>query len=227
MIVPTDPVEQISPKGTIMKLTSLKRSAVAGVAALTLVGASLGVAAAQQAPTTSPSPAPAAGPRQGMPGQQQGDKQQRQQELIAAVAARLGIPADRLQQAMDQTRTELGMPERGPGGGGDRRMGGGLDAAAQTLGIGVDQLRQELQGKTLTQVAQAHNVDPTTVANALKTAANARIDQEAAAGRIPADQVAAAKQQAAQRIDQMMTQVGPMGSPAGRSGRTRTPGASQ
>ena len=212
----------------MMTLTSLKQSLVAGVAALTLVGASLGVAAAQQAPTASPGPATTApaGPRQGAPGQQQADRQQREQQFVAALAARMGIPADRLQQAMDQTRTDLGIQERsGPNGGdrrqgggpnGGQRIGGGLDAAAQALGISTDQLRQELQGTTLAQVAQAHNVDPTTVANALKAAANARIDQEAAAGRIPADQVATAKQQAAQRIDQMMTQVAPSGGPGNR-----------
>jgi hypothetical protein len=90
-----------------MKLTSMKRSVVAGAAAITLVTASLGVVAAQQAPTAPGQPAP---------GQQQGDRQQHQQQFIAALAARLGISPDQLQQAMDQTRTELGVPERGPGG---------------------------------------------------------------------------------------------------------------
>ena len=103
-------------------------------------------------------------------------------------------------------------------------MGGGLDAAAQALGISVDQLRQELQGQTLTQVAQAHDVDPSTVANALKQAASARIDQEAAAGRIPGDQVDAAKQRVSDRVDQMMAQTaptgGPNGGPSGREART-------
>lgn len=207
-----------------MKLSSMKRTVVAGAAALTLVGASLGVVAAQQAPTAPGQPAP---------GQQQGDRQQHRQQFIAALAARLGIAPEQLQQAMDQTRSELGIPGRGPGGGGeprrgdvgDQRMGGGPDAAAQALGISVDQLRQELAaGQTLTQVAQAHNVDPTTVANALKQAANARIDQEAAAGRIPADQVATAKQRAAERVDQLMRQAGPQrgpGGPAARGGGPR------
>ena len=103
-------------------------------------------------------------------------------------------------------------------------MGGGLDAAAQALGVSADQLRQELAGgQTLTQVAQAHNVDPSTVANALKQAANAHIDQEAAAGRIPADQVDTAKQRAAERIDQMMSQTGPQRGPAGQSVQERGP----
>ena len=209
-----------------MKLTSMKRTMVAGVAALTLVGTSLGVVAAQQAPTAPGQPAP---------GQQQGDRQQHQQQFIAALAARLGITPEQLQQAMDQTRTDLGVPNRGPnrgggprggegggprGGGGEQRMGGGLDAAAQALGVSVDQLRQELAGgQTLTQVAQAHNVDPTTVANALKQAANTRIDQEATAGRIPADQVETAKQRAAERVDLMMSQAGPQRGPGGHEAR--------
>jgi hypothetical protein len=210
-----------------MKLTSMKRTMVAGVAALTLVGASLGVVTAQQTPTT---------PGQPPAGQQHGDRQQHQQQFIAALAARLGITPEQLQQAMDQTRTDLGVPDRGPGGageprrggGGDQRMGGGLDAAAQALGVSVDQLRQELAGgQTLTQVAQAHSVDPTTVANALKQAADARIDQDATAGRIPADQVATAKQRAAERVDQMMSQAGPQRGPGGPSAQNGRPGRSR
>ena len=208
-----------------MKLTSMKRTMVAGVAALTLVGTSLGVVAAQQAPTAPGQPAP---------GQQRDDRQQHQQQFIAALAARLGITPEQLQQAMDQTRTDLGVPERGPNGsggprgGGEQRMGGGLDAAAQALGVSVDQLRQELAGdQTLTQVAQAHNVDPTTVANALKQAANTRIDQDAAAGRLPSDQVESAKQRAAERVDQMMSQAGPQRGPGGSEARGGSPRGSR
>jgi hypothetical protein len=130
-----------------MTLSDLKRTVVADAAAVTLVGVSLSVVAAHLSPTASPSPVPAApaAARQATPGQAEGDKQQRQQQFQAAVAAKLRIAPERLQQAMDQTRTELGISERGPGGGGNG-MGGGLDAAAQTLGITVDQLRQELAG---------------------------------------------------------------------------------
>lgn len=217
-----------------MKLTNVKRTALAGAAALTLVGASLGVVAAQDAQPSSPAPA---APRQGARGPQQADREQGHQQFIAALAARLGVSTDQLQQAMDQTRTDLGMQGRGPGGAGDqgkqgrgpgaagnqgmqgRGPGGGLDAAAQALGITPDQLRQELQGQSLTQVAQAHGVDPATVASALKQAASAHIDQAAAAGRIPADQVDAAKQRAEQRIDQMMAQAGPSGPEARAGGR--------
>jgi hypothetical protein len=215
-----------------MKLSSMKRTAMAAAAALTLVGTSLGVAAAQQAPT-GPVPTAPGGSRHGASGQPQANRQQEQQQFIAALAARLGISPDQLQQAMDQTRADLGVTGRGPGGpgaGGDRRMGmgGGLDSAAQALGVTVDQLRQELAGgQTLTQVAQAHNVDPTTVANALKQAANAHIDQEAAAGRIPADQVDTARQRAAERIDQMMSQAGPQNGPGGRAAQGGGPRGSR
>ena len=220
-----------------MNTLSLKRGAVAGAAALTLVGATLGIAGAQQPPSASPVPplgAPSTQQRPGgpgVPGQDRPTPEQRQQQhqqFLASVASKLGVPVERLQQAMDQTRQELGIPERGPGGRGGHVGGrGGLDAAAQALGITPDQLRQELQGgRTLAQVAQARNVNPTNVANAMKAAASAKIDEAAAAGRIPADQVATAKQQAAQRIDEMMNRQGPPARPAGQPGARRGPSGS-
>lgn len=118
---------------------------------------------------------------------------------------------------MDETRRELGVPDGGFGGPGGHRgsgFGASLDAAAKAIGISVDQLRQELSGKTLAEVASAHNANTTTVANALKSEANARIDQAAAAGRIPTDQVAAAKQRAADQIDHKMTKPAPARRPA-------------
>jgi hypothetical protein len=89
---------------------------VAGVAAITLVGASLGVVAAQGAPTGIGQP-PA--------GHQQGGRQQDQQQFIAALAARLGVSTEQLQQAMDQTRSDLGIQGRGPGGRSAREGGSG------------------------------------------------------------------------------------------------------
>ena len=204
-----------------MRTRSLKQTTLAGLAGLALVGATLGVAGAQaQPPTASPSPAR---PAQGQPS---ADHQARHQQFLSSVASKLGIAPERLQQAMDSTRQELGIPEGGPRGGrGHGGIGGpgrGLDAAAQALNISVDQIRQELPGKTLTQVAQARNVNPTTVANAMKAAANTQIDQAVTAGKIPSDQAAQAKQQAATRIDQMMTSTAPAGGPpAGRPGPGR------
>jgi len=49
--------------------------------------------------------------------------------------------------------------------------------AAQAIGINPQQLHQELQGKSLATVAQAHGKNPADVAAALKTASDAHIDQ--------------------------------------------------
>ena len=69
-----------------------------------------------------------------------------------------------------------------------RHHGNAGAAAAQAIGITVQELHQELPGKSLTQVAEAHGKSAADVAAALKTAAHARIDQ---------------------RIDQAMTRVVP------------------
>ncbi len=108
-----------------------------------------------------------------------------------AVASNLGVTTDQLHQAVQAARAQVGAESGGsghPGAFGHHRwaraarMGmqarqAGLDAAAQALGITPDQLRQELPGKSLTDVAHAHNVDPSVVANALKAVADQRVDQ--------------------------------------------------
>ena len=173
--------------------SSTRRAIAAGCAVLVLMGLAAGVAAAQATPTPA------------------GLAQSGYQAFVDALARRLGVPSANLQQAIGQARTDVGLPAGGPGFGphpGGRGRGGvDLSAAAQAIGISADQLRQELPGKSLAQVAQAHAKNPTDVANALKNAANQRIDQEVSAGRLPSDQAAQRKQQAAQRIDQLMNEV--------------------
>lgn len=187
---------------------AVRRSILAGGVVLIVGGAAIGVASAQQ-PTPTPSPGttpPAqATPRPGY------------HAFLEALARRLGITPERLQQAITEARNDVGLPQRGPGFGfGKHGRGffpGGVNfsLAAQAIGISVDQLRQELPGKSLAQVAQAHGKNPSDVANALKNAINQRIDQTVAAGRLTTEQANQAKQQAAQRIDQLMTQVVPQG----------------
>ena len=191
---------------------SLKRGAVAATAALVLAGGAVGVVGAQQA---TPSPLASATPAPGSRAQQ---AQQRQDQFLSTLAGKLGVTVDRLRQALTETRSELGVPGpgpdrlhgRGPGGPGGPGLvrgiaGVSLDAAAQAIGITADVLRQELPGKTLSDVARAHNVDPARVATALKNAANTRIDQAASNGRLTAEQVTQAKQRAAEEIDRFMT----------------------
>jgi len=214
-----------------MNKIPLKRGLVAlGVAATLAVGAAGLVRAQTATPTATPTRTP---------GQQQAD--QRSQQFLDTLASKLGVTTDKLKQAIADTRQSLGLPANGrgfgpgfgrggpggpgrpdgpggPGGPGPRGFGPSLDAAAQAIGITTAQLRQEWPGKSLSDVATAHNVAPTEVADALKAAETARIDQAVSNGRLTADQANQAKQQANARIDQLMTQTLPAGGPGGRGG---------
>ena len=203
---------------------ALKRSVLATGAALVLAGSAVGVVGAQQAAQATPVP--------GTPGQAQ--VRPAHDQFIAALAAKLGLTVDRLNQAIVDTRTQLGLPQGrpapfghagGPRGGPGFGRGAPLDTAAQALGITADQLRQELPGKTLTGVAKAHNVDPAKVATALKTAATTHIDQDVIAGRLTADQATQARQRASDEIDQLMTRPTPVGQPGPRGDRGGRPTA--
>ena len=149
---------------------------ITGAMVVALGVASIGFAAGQSA-TMAHAQQPTPGQSTGGPGRQ---------AFVDAVARQLGITSERLQQAFTQARAELGLPgPGGPGGPGGRRgpgrrghgAGERLTAAAQAIGITVEQLRQELPGKSLAQVAQAHGKNPSDVATALKNAANQRIDE--------------------------------------------------
>ncbi|HEX8967853.1 MAG TPA: hypothetical protein VF937_08245 [Chloroflexota bacterium] len=186
--------------------------AIAGLAVLVLGGAAVGIAAAQAQPPATPT------------GQQ---AQTPYQRFLDALAKRLNlkISTDELQTAITQARSDAGLPAGGPGfpgrggRGGPHGGGFGLDfnAAATAIGIAPDQLRTELSGKSLAQVAQAHGKTGADVATALKNAEHTRVDQAVAAGRLTADQATTRKQQADQHIDQLVNQVLPQGGPgAGR-----------
>jgi hypothetical protein len=98
-----------------------------------------------------------------------------------------------------------------------------LGIAAQAIGVTPQQLRTELPGKSLAQVAQAHGKNPADIATALKNAANQRIDQEVTAGKLPADQAAQRKQTVDQRIDEAVNRVVPVHQPATTTGATPAP----
>ena len=192
---------------------SLKRGLAAGGAVLVLGGSAVGIASAQTAPAGTPSTTSQT-PRPGY------------QAFLDALAKRLNISSSTLQTAIDQARTDAGLPagggfghegggQGGPGGPGRPGRGGeDLNAAATAIGIPVAQLQQELATKSLADVATAHGKAPADVATALKNAAHTRIDQEVTSGRLTAAQATQQKQQIDQRIDQRMTEVRPQ-RPAG------------
>ena len=124
-------------------------------------------------------------------------------------------------------------PQGGPNGNGNGGRGGfgfgpgvirqGFNTAAQAIGITPEQLRTEIQGKSLAQVAQAHGKTANDVITALQNAAHQSIDQAVASGKLTADQGNTAKTNADQRISQLVNQTVPQGAPGG-PGR-RGPGA--
>ncbi len=201
--------------------SSARRTLVAGAAVLVLAGSAVGIAAAQATPTSPPAagtPAPGTAQQQQRPGYQQ---------FLDALAKRLNITSANLQTAIGQARTDVGLPADGPapfgpghgrgGPGGPRGgFGGDLSSAAQAIGITADQLRQELPGKSLAQVAQAHGKSANDVATALKNASHTRIDQEVASGSVQAADAAQRKTQVDQRIDQLVNEVKPQGTPGQR-----------
>jgi hypothetical protein len=105
--------------------------------------------------------------------------------IDAAVAAgRITKPeADALKQRLESGDVPL---FGGPGPGfGHHDFGHGLDAAASYLGLTEEQLRTELEGgKTLAQVAQAHNKSVDGLVDALVADAKKHIDAAVAAGRL-------------------------------------------
>ena len=132
-------------------LATRGRRILLGVGAtVILVGAAVGVAAAQQ----SPAPSPGTTTQQQRPGFN---------AFLDALARRLNISRDQLNQAISGARSDVGQqgnggfPGRGPGGPGPRGFafgrGAELNTLAQALGITADQVRSELPGKTLTHVA--------------------------------------------------------------------------
>jgi hypothetical protein len=203
-----------------MDMKAGKRAVAAlalGGAVLALGGVAANTVAAQQTPVGSPTAQtqPGSGPRE------------RHEQFLATLAAKLNVTTDQLKQAMDQTRQELGLPA-GPGGPGGPGHGGlrmGFETAARAIGISPDQLRQELPNKSLADVAKAHGVDPTVVANTLKTEATSRVDQALSAGRITADQATQMKQRLNDRIDQLMNRQLPADLPQRNSqpGQGRAP----
>jgi hypothetical protein len=156
--------------------------------------------AAVQAQTT---PAPAS--------QQQ---QSPRAKFLAALANRLHISVDQLQQAITGARQDAGLPAEGQkpnglGARGFRGFGGFLgkeaDAVAALFHEDRTALRNELAGKTLAEVAQAHNVTTDQVTSTIVTTANQQIDQQAQQRNIPADRVAQIKQRISERAQAFVT----------------------
>ena len=161
--------------------------AAAGGAAV-LLSAALGVTYAQSAPTP---------------------KQQQHQAVISDAAAKLGLSADQLQQALTQARKDIGVNE-GRARPLARIRADELAVAAKTIGdADARALRTELAGTTLTAVAQKHNVQPSTVSNAITADLNAKIQAAVTAGTIKPERATKLQQKAADKVNALMTRQFP------------------
>ena len=85
------------------------------------------------------------------------------------------------------------------------RVKAALKIAATTIGIEPKALAQEIKdGKSVADVAKAHNVDPQKVIDALDAAAAKQIDDAVSSGKLQADRAAKLKDRLDQRIETLV-----------------------
>lgn len=161
----------------------------------------LGVAGAQDGATTTTAP-PAGAQEAG-----QGRRGQKLQEVLDSLVAdgtltqaQADTVASRLKDAAREARGDRG--ERRT----ERRQEM-LAVAAPVLDMSAEDLATELKdGRTLKQVAEAQDVDPQDVIDALVAASEDRIDRAVAAGRLDGSRAEQLKQRLADRIDRLVNE---------------------
>jgi hypothetical protein len=95
----------------------------------------------------------------------------------------------------------------GPGGRGGRfGFGIELDAAAKALGITADELRTELQTKTLAQIAADHKIDIQKVIDTLTASAKAKLDDAVKAGKLTQSEADARLKELTDRLNNLVNQ---------------------
>jgi len=114
--------------------------------------------------------------------------------MVAEATARIEATLAELPDRITDLVNREGLPERngpgeggfgggGPGGPGER--GPGLNAAAEAIGITVEDLRTAVrEGDTIADVAAANDVDVQTVIDALVAEATTRVDAAVADGEL-------------------------------------------
>lgn len=186
---------------------SIKQALVAGVVATGVGAATVGYAVAQSGQERPERPP------------HSHEMHQRADNLFQSVAAKLGIDVDRLRQAMQEARAErhssrAGDPrrpreERENPGMHPGRFGIDLQTVVPVLGITLEQLRQEIPGKSLADVALAHGKNPADVSAAIVGEANRLIDRSVANGHVSPEGAERLKQRLTDRIDTAMNRVVP------------------
>jgi hypothetical protein len=203
-----------------------RRAALAGGAALVLTAAAAHAVAAQQTaaetdtpdvlvnmPETLAAPAPAdaqdtvfvtSGPG--------AEPSKLRDDWLKAVAGKLGVSTDKLQQAITDANKEVGpfppMLIGGKPGAFSVAVKSPFAGAATALNISEADLKKEMGGgKSLTDIAKAHNVDPKVVADALKAQRKAELDKAASDGVMPKAVADKLKANIDDEIDHLMKAV--------------------
>ncbi|MCC6629186.1 MAG: hypothetical protein IT340_17495 [Chloroflexi bacterium] len=152
-----------------------------------------------------------------------------QTEMIDAAVQAGTLPAEaatRLKERVNAGDLVIGHGrggKGGPGGPGGPGRGPGFEpqALATFLGITPEQLRTELTGKSLAQVAQAHGKSRDQLITFVTDQHKARLAEAEAAGRLTQAQADQMQQQFTQNVGQMVDKVH---SQAGAPGERRGPG---
>ncbi|MBI2323036.1 MAG: hypothetical protein HYU88_13325, partial [Chloroflexi bacterium] len=114
---------------------------------------------------------------------------------------------------------------RGRGPGAERPQGipgvggAGFDAVAQLLGVTPPQLRDELRGKTLAEVSQAHGKSRDEVGQAYLNGLRTALDQAVANGRLTRERADAMIQRAQESLNSLLDRRAPERAPGPRGER--------
>jgi hypothetical protein len=111
--------------------------------------------------------------------------------LVAAPAAGIAAAAER--------------PPRADAPHAGRRLARVVGVAADAIGISARDLAHELrEGKSVAEVARAHDVDPARVVDAIVATATKRIDAALEAGKLDADRAATMKERLPERAERFV-----------------------
>lgn len=143
-------------------------------------------------------------------------------KLVAAstvVLALIVAPAASLAGAADAPRPKAPAHAQVRG----HRLAKGIAVAAAAIGVEPKELRDALAGgKSVADVARAHHVDPKTVIDAILSAADKKIDEAVANGRIDQTRAATIKTRVQDRVAKLVqTQPGPHALDRLRRAKTR------
>ena len=141
--------------------------------------------------------------------------------MVAEATARIEAALAELPDRITDLVNREGLPERngpgeggfgggGPGGPGER--GPGLNAAAEAIGITVEDLRTAVRGgDTIAEVAAANDVDVQTVIDALVAEATTRVDAAVADGELTEAEAVERKADLVEHITAMVNGERPEG----------------